>query len=99
MYESERWSQAANFGKIPERTLVNLRLGVESERWTLGGYVTNLLDEDAPLATLNFVNFNDGTGGATGVTLSNGEVANMWALNPQRGREWGVEFQYRVGSR
>jgi outer membrane receptor protein involved in Fe transport len=41
------------------------------------------------------VNFDDGATGTTGVTLSNGNTANMWTLNPQRGRDWGLEFQYR----
>jgi outer membrane receptor protein involved in Fe transport len=95
IYESERWSQAANFGQIPDRELVNLRLGLEAEQWTLNGYVTNLLDDNSALATLNFVNFDDGSTGTAGATLSNGNMANMWSLNPQRGRNWGVEFQYR----
>ncbi len=97
IYESDRWSQSANFGQISERTLVNLRLGLAADRWSIGGFVTNLLNDDAPLATLNFVNFDDGLGGISGVTLSNGNVANMWSLNPQRGREWGVEMSYRFG--
>ncbi len=97
IYESDRWSQSANFGQISERTLVNLRLGMEADRWSIGGFVTNLLNDDAPLATLNFVNFDDGLAGLSGVTLANGNVANMWSLNPQRGREWGVELSYRFG--
>ncbi len=89
-YESRRYVQAANFGWLGSRTLVNLRFGVESPSWTLTAYVRNLLDDDTPTAALNFVNFRD-------PPLANGLDAQMWSLNPPRLRDWGVEFQYRFG--
>ncbi len=89
VYESERFTQAANFNKLGSRTLLNMRLGVEGENWTLTGYVNNLLDDATPLAALNFVDFNR--------SWPNGENGELWSLNPQRGRHFGIEFQYRVG--
>ncbi len=90
VYESEKWNQSGNFNKIGSRNLVNLRLGVQAENWTLAGYVSNLLDDDTPLAALDFFDFGD--------TLSNGEVPKIYSLNPQRGRNYGVEFSYRFGT-
>ncbi len=81
--------QAANFNKLGSRTLLNMRLGVEGDNWTLTGYVNNLLDDATPLAALNFVDFNR--------SWPNGENGELWSLNPQRGRHFGIEFQYRVG--
>jgi hypothetical protein len=89
IYESERWLQAANLNKIDDRKIVNMRLGVETDTWTATGYVTNLTDDDTPLTALNFVDF--------GNTLSNGQTPNLQSLSPQRGRQIGVEFQYRFG--
>jgi iron complex outermembrane receptor protein len=91
VYESQRYTQAANFNQLGSRTLVNLRLGVEHEQWTVTGYVNNLLNDDTPWAALNFVDFNR--------TWPNGENGELWSLNPARGRHWGIEFQYRVGAR
>ncbi len=89
IYESETWNQAANVNKIGERKLVNLRLGLRTDTWTLTGYVNNLLDDDTPYAALDFFDF--------GKPLSNGEFPKLWSLNPQRPRYYGVEFIYRFG--
>lgn len=89
IYESERWVQSANFGKLDERKLVNLRLGVESDQWSLSGYVNNLLDDDTPWAAATFVDFT--------TLLPNGAAPTFYSLNPSRGRHYGLEFQYRFG--
>ncbi|UCG71364.1 MAG: TonB-dependent receptor [Chromatiales bacterium] len=98
IYESEKWMQSANFNKLDSRQLANLRLSIGSDAWTLTGYVNNLLDDDTPWSSLNFVDF----GNTVDVTDASGNVvganqAELWALNPQRGRNVGVEFQYRIG--
>ena len=98
IYESEKWMQSANFNKLDGRQLANLRLSIGSDAWTLTGYVNNLLDDDTPWSSLNFVDF----GNTVDVTDASGNVvganqAELWALNPQRGRNVGVEFQYRIG--
>jgi outer membrane receptor protein involved in Fe transport len=86
VYESDQWVQAANFTKLGDRKLANLRLSVGSENWTLTGYLNNLLDDDTPWAALNFVDFGRTVGGNQG---------ELWSLSPQRGRNAGLEFQYR----
>jgi outer membrane receptor protein involved in Fe transport len=103
LYESESFTRSSNFGKLGERKIVNLRLGLRSEQWTLTAYVRNLTDDDTPVSVFNFVNFAadpidtpdhpDGT-----EAVNNGEYPNMYALNPQRGRDIGMEFQWLFGN-
>lgn len=98
IYESDKWMQSANFNEIGDRKLANLRVGIGNRNWTLTGYLNNLLDDDTPWASLNFVDF----GNTVDVVDPGGNVvgsnqAELWSLNPQRGRNYGVEFQYRMG--
>jgi outer membrane receptor protein involved in Fe transport len=98
LYESEKWMQSANFNKLDEREIVNMRLSFGNEAWTLTGYVNNLLDEDTPWSALNFVDFANTVdvldAGGNVVDTNRGE---LWSLNPMRGRNFGVEFIYRIG--
>jgi outer membrane receptor protein involved in Fe transport len=89
IYESDRFTQSANFSRVGERKILNMRLGIEADRWTLTGYVRNLLDDTTPESALNFVDFDPAN------TLQNGNMPNLWGLNPRRGRDWGLELQYR----
>jgi outer membrane receptor protein involved in Fe transport len=89
IYESDRYTQSANFSKVGERKVVNMRAGFEANSWTLTAYVHNLLDDTTPVSALNFPDFD------TGNNLENGNMANLWGLNPRRGRDWGLEFSYR----
>ena len=98
IYESEKWMQSANFNKLDERELVNMRLSLGNDTWTLTGYVNNLLDDDTPWSALNFVDF----GNTVDVLDAGGNVVGsnqgeLWSLNPQRGRNFGLEFTYRIG--
>jgi len=118
LYESKKYTRAANFATIGERKVVNFRTGIEADAWTLTFYVRNLLDNDTPRALFNFVDFAaqkkgqgpEGSGQYDFVDLTspfNGTIdtvagaqnnslyPNMGGLNPQRGRDVGLEFQYR----
>jgi len=88
VFETERYAQSANFNKLGDRKLANLRLGIGNDAWTLTGYVNNLLDDDTPWSALNFVDFGRQVGG---------NQAELWSLNPSRGRNFGAEFNYRFG--
>lgn len=90
LYESKRYTSSSNFGYIGERKIVNLRLGLRTERWTLTGYVRNLTNDDTPVSVLNFVNFAVDE-------AANGVQPNMYAPAPQRGRDAGLEFQWFFG--
>jgi len=89
IYESDRVTQSANFSTVGERKVFNIRAGVESDSWRITAYVRNLLDDTTPESALNFVDFDLNN------TLENGNMPNLWGLNPRRGRDWGLELQYR----
>ena len=89
IYESDRVTQSANFSKVGERKILNLRVGLEANSWMLTAYVRNLLDDTTPEAALNFPDFNSAN------NLENGNSRNLWGLNPRRGRDMGLELQYR----
>lgn len=89
IYESDRVTQSANFSSVGQRKVLNMRVGIEADSWRLTAYVRNLLDDTTPESALNFVDFN------TANTLENGNMRNLWGLNPRRGRDWGLELQYR----
>ena len=108
LYESEHFTSSSNFGTLGDRKNVNLRAGVRSDNWTLTLYVRNLTDDDTPLSVFNFVNFaadpivtppypDDHPTKPGQEAENNGEFPNMYALNPQRGRDVGMEFQWRFG--
>jgi iron complex outermembrane receptor protein len=48
LYRSRRFTDAENVGWVPDASVVNLRLGVRSDSWTVEGFCNNLLEEDAP---------------------------------------------------
>ena len=102
LFASDWHNQASNFSTVGDRKIVNLRMGVQSDSWSLTFYVRNLLEDETPLSVFNFVNFAldpietppypDGT-----PAENDGEPPNMSTLNPQRSRDYGLEFLYRFG--
>jgi outer membrane receptor protein involved in Fe transport len=77
---------------------LNLRAGIQLASWTWTAYVRNLTDDDTPVAALDFVNF--GTVDVNYPVNQYGNLLNdkdprMFSLNPRRGRDWGLEAQYR----
>ena len=67
------------------------------------------MDDDTPLSFFNFVDFaaqkkpdkydfielDDGTIDSVAGAPNDGLYPLMGAMNPQRGRDWGLELQYR----
>ncbi|MCC7258142.1 MAG: TonB-dependent receptor [Gammaproteobacteria bacterium] len=100
-YESRRYITASNFAWLGARTLVNLRTGVRRGPWDVMAYVRNLMDDDTPNSALPFVNFGYGAiaPGPDGAYGGSDDIyPNMLALNPQRGRDLGLEINYRFGA-
>jgi outer membrane receptor protein involved in Fe transport len=97
-YNTKRYSAANNFAWIGDEQTLNLRAGIQTTSWTWTAYVRNLTDDDTPLAALDFVNF--GTVDVNYPVNQFGNLLNdldprMFSLNPKRGRDWGLEVQYR----
>ena len=93
-YESPRMVDETNLLKLSRRELLNWRVGMESDRWKVTAYVTNLLDDDTPTAASSFVNFLNELDNSTAADPVYG---SFWTLNPNRGRNWGVELLFRFG--
>lgn len=93
-YESPRMVDETNLLKLSRRQLLNWRAGVEADRWKVTAYVTNLLDDDTPTAASNFVNFLEELDNSTPLSPVN---ENLWTMNPNRGRNWGIELLFRFG--
>ncbi len=55
-YRSTQYATNANLAETGDRTLVDLRLGLRSERWELTGAVTNLFDDDTADNVTPFLN-------------------------------------------
>ncbi|MBL8199523.1 MAG: TonB-dependent receptor [Chromatiales bacterium] len=103
-YSTKRYTQANNFSWLGDDLTVNLRAGVQTDSWTVTAYVRNLTDDDTPLASLDFVNF-----GTVDVNYDVNFYGNIpanagpnddrdpriFSLSPKRGRDWGLEVQYR----
>lgn len=108
VWESKRPTGAANLMWIDERTIWNARVGLENSRWTLTGYVNNILDNTAPSATPEFLYF-PGAGesglswnkdGGAGQPCENvtcrGGITNF-AITPSRGTQYGLDLIFRFG--
>lgn len=92
---TRRYTQAGNFNWTGNRNLVNLHFGLKTDKWTATAYVKNLLNDITQQADLNFVDFAH----PYSRVLDNGTTvyapANFWSLNPTRGRDIGLQLQYR----
>jgi outer membrane receptor protein involved in Fe transport len=94
-FQTKRYSQAGNFNWIGNRNLVNLHFGLKADKWTATAYVKNLLNDITQQANLNFVDFAH----PYSRVLDNGSTAyapaTFYSLNPTRGRDIGLQLQYR----
>jgi iron complex outermembrane receptor protein len=60
-YQSKSYVRADNLQSFGEKTVVDLRAGVESGRWRLQAFADNVFDDDTPVAAVRFfdsVNFS-----------------------------------------
>ena len=97
LFESKKWTDVANNSYLGDTHTLNFRAGFQSDRWTLSFYVRNLLEEDTPLAVTSFVDLGGFADVPEGTTFGDGVTPQFFGLNPRRGRDAGVEFQWRFG--
>ena len=50
LYTGKQWVGAANQAEVPAHTYVNLKIGIDAERYSLELWSDNLLDDDKPIA-------------------------------------------------
>lgn len=77
-YQSDQFSNPSALTIIPERTIVNLRIGVDRGAWRMELFAENAFDEDAPVSSFNDVYFG---------TLDTGSFAIYpWRTTVNHGR-------------
>jgi len=111
-YEDKKPVQVHNLAFVPEATILNARLGIDTgTNVTISIYGRNLTDEDAPsmvtrwlqdpLTTFQAVgqaNFANITGaGACTTTTCARSYPRAFFGDMRRGRNFGVEFAYKFG--
>ncbi len=82
VYRSKQFMDEMNVGFVPDRTVMNLSVGVESGKFDLIFWVRNLLDEDSPIFAQQFG------------TDFNSQLTTSSALNPTL-RQVGVSGRFR----
>ena len=59
MYTGKQWVGATNQAEIPAHTYVNLKIGIDAERYSVELWSENLLDDDKPIAGFRDVWFSN----------------------------------------
>lgn len=65
LYQDAQWVGVPNQAKVPAHTYVNLRMGIDSERYKIELWAKNLLDNDEPVSAFRDVFFNNTRNGVT----------------------------------
>jgi iron complex outermembrane recepter protein len=86
LYRSKRFLDEANLAYLPSYSLFNLRLGLESDRLSVIGYVDNLFDDDDIKSAQRIVDFGNPDGFAPG---------RAYLLNLAQPRNYGVRLNVR----
>jgi outer membrane receptor protein involved in Fe transport len=89
-YRSKSFVQVDNLQWVGERTLVNARLGLESDRWTVTAWVENLLDDDTPVGGTRYVDFKNDN--VAGPGFPRGYLVTL-----APGRQFGLTASYSFG--
>lgn len=86
IYTGSAWDEAFNLAKSSDYTLVNIRGGLQGDRWRAELFVTNLFDDRNYRAAARFTDFT------TGTFNLNDFVTNV---SPAEPRKIGVRLGYR----
>lgn len=83
-YQSKSYVRADNLQWFGEKTVLDLRAGLESDRWRLLAFADNVLDDDTPVAAVRFFD------------AVNYSVQSPLVFGPPR-RQIGASLTYRFG--
>ncbi len=95
LYTGMQWLGAPNQGEIPAHTYVNLRVGIDSERFTVELWSDNLLDDDTPLAAFREVYFANALPGGGAGGLFDTLFPFRFAVSHPRRRQVGITARIR----
>jgi outer membrane receptor protein involved in Fe transport len=110
-WEDRKPVQVHNLAWVPEATIVNARIGVETGRWTAAVYGRNLTDEDAPAMVTRWLQDplvfgiagfpSTAAAGAPPGSCPPGTCSTTYPrgffADMRRGRNLGLEIIYRFG--
>jgi iron complex outermembrane recepter protein len=92
-YESSKFDQVHNLLETGDRALLNLRVGLESDTWSVQLWGKNVTDDDTPLDILRYI---DTRGQTSQQLLVQGvPIARGFAITPPRQRQFGVTASYK----
>ncbi|MGP1353870.1 MAG: TonB-dependent receptor [Parasphingopyxis sp.] len=89
LYQSSQYSTSANLAETGDQTKVNLRIGLQNERYELSAWVRNVFNDRTPAVGIRFVDSTNRFG--------NGFFARAWQITPADGRTAGVTLRLRLG--
>ena len=95
LYESKRYAQVHNLVHTGDRTNVNLRAGIESDRWVLTVFAENIFDDDTPLNIQRYRDFSNGYGPAGRTGVGDSPLWRGFSATPQQGVTIGTTLTYR----
>ena len=94
LYTGKQWVGAVNQAEVPAHTYVNLKIGIDAERYSVELWSDNLLDDDKPIAAFRDVWFANALpgGGAGGIF----DTFFPWRLTVSHPRRRQVGMTLRV---
>jgi len=92
-YQGKQYADATNQVIVPERTLLNLRLGFEHDAYEIELWARNLLDDDTPTGAFREIYFANATPEGT---FGTGTLYPIrWTVSHPLRRQVGVTFRAR----
>jgi outer membrane receptor protein involved in Fe transport len=91
-YRSTQFAEPSNLAGSGPQSRVNLRLGLEGERYSLSLFVDNLLDDGTPPVIIRFSDFN-----SFFAQPFPGTLKRAFQVTPADGRTYGVSAKLKFG--
>lgn len=91
-YSSKKYAQIFNYAHSGDQHLLNLRAGIEADKWTLAVFVNNVTDDRTPSTVIRFVDFQNFLPVGTSERTSGFVRAFQYPLADKR--QWGMSATY-----
>lgn len=91
-YSSKKYAQIFNYAHSGDQNLLNLRAGIESDKWTVAIFVNNVTDDRTPSTVIRFVDFANFLPRGTSARTSSFVRAFQYPLADKR--QWGMSATY-----
>lgn len=100
--ETDRYTAADNFIKLPNRKLWNGRIGLDADNWRLTAFVNNILDQRAPVSVFSFPSLQglNWQNGVDAMGMANGAAGTSvqgYSVFPTPGRNYGIDLIVSFG--